>query len=218
MIHDDFFHHHNVRNNDVPVFYLNDILENAKDPTFDETAQEFLKAGLLKPPYHNFYVFIKMDGAYFIYHMDNGKVQEYLVSQRGKFLDPRQDRNVEFKGNYFWCPNDHSQQISSLMAVVLLIIFMKSMRREKVEISQRLNDSRSKKGKYEYSGYTIIRNPPAANEEKGEHCPTGLKRKPHWRRGHVRRYKSGRVTYIEPVLVNMHLGELTQKKVYKVAA
>ena len=104
-----------------------------------------------------------------------------------------------------------------IILLCLMTLNIKQFSRKEVTVSDKLNAARQRNKKPKLLGYTTISLKPhsdvVSNGVHGTHSsPT-----PHWRRGHVRNYESGRKTWINPVLVNWYGGTPPDMgKVYKV--
>lgn len=97
-----------------------------------------------------------------------------------------------------------------------LILNNKQFVKKENYVSPKLNKKRIKNGKVPLVDYTTISLTPInenvkTNGIQGTHASP----RPHWRRGHVRKYKSGRKTWIDPILVNWEGGALPNK-IYKI--
>lgn len=215
MLHDDFFDHYGFtpeQRRAIEVFYIRSLVENAADKNFERTANEFLVAGLLHPPYPDCLIIADLqNGLSVLYLLTGGQTfVEYAHSRRAGFLERHPDRTVRFDdGELFWT-TEQGFHTAAIVIASLMTLCMKSMNREQVDITAALNKRRAERGRSELVPYTIITNPQASGSAIGTHASP----MPHWRRGHIRRYKNGRTIVIEPTLVNAQFGPPTKRTAY----
>jgi len=110
-------------------------------------------------------------------------------------------------------PNKAGVASGSLSSATMLLN-TKYASKNSTTISSKLNNRRLKNNKPLLHNYTTIR---LSTSDRASSCGDGshASPKPHWRRGHVRRYQNGKVSAISPCLVNWS-GEEIKKKTYLV--
>jgi hypothetical protein len=80
-----------------------------------------------------------------------------------------------------------------------------------------VNKKKGKNRKTKLMDYIRVRMSEAVKTFVGGTEPSGTTRRPQWRRGHIRRCRSGRIVPVQPCMVNWN-GEKIEPKLYKVAA
>jgi len=97
-----------------------------------------------------------------------------------------------------------SQCAVAAVITTLMLMATKNVKKEKIDISEKLQKARSKKKKPPLSGYTVINLDGLMKKNMdGTHSSP----RPHWRRGHIRTLQNGRKIPIPPTLINAELGE-----------
>lgn len=216
MLHDDFFDRYEftpAQRQAIEVFYIRDLMQNVQDKAFQRSANEFYAAGLLRPPYRDCLIIVDLGlGISLLYHFAGGtRIVEYPHSRQAGFPESWPHRFVDLLDGEFALETEHNHNVAAVVLASLMTLFMKSMRRERVDISDALNRKRARHGRSKLMPYTVIRNPPPMHSGNGG---THASPTPHWRRGHVRQYTNGKAVIIEPTIVNAHVGEPVKRRAY----
>ena len=114
-----------------------------------------------------------------------------------------------------------------LSAVVSFICFFaalmgaRGITTTKISQPDKLNKARLRRGKppiYEIHEIKIVLGDQAYNPDGSHSTGNGTKKRMHWRRGHVRRLNTGKVTNVRPMLINPSVvGNPPPKPVYSVS-
>ena len=88
-------------------------------------------------------------------------------------------------------------QFYNFLFYFTMLLNTKSVKCEEVEIPDKLQKARERKGKPKLSNYILVSNPTVVRNSSGTHASP----RPHWRRGHVRHWGEKRIP-IPPVIVN----------------
>lgn len=107
-----------------------------------------------------------------------------------------------------------SRACCGTLSAATMLLNTKYSEKENIIISEKLNKRRIKNGKEKFSNYTIVKLKRSNYDVSGA-LKSHASPKPHWRRGHVRKYQNGKISPISPCLVNWD-GEEVKHKIYKV--
>lgn len=99
-----------------------------------------------------------------------------------------------------------------VMMMCLMVMNLPQYEHKKVEVSEKVNRKRDKKGKKRLKDYIQLQL--KKEYRSGLSGKGGGSPKPHWRRGHIRRLANGKHTPVSPCLVNFN-GETVKPKEYR---
>ncbi len=206
------------------------------DQSLVDTGREFAKAGILKPPSEYFflaipgYPFKNKEKEFSIWGkwdeenscadllcMHNEGAPLNINHLRLSFRDSSYViRNLEkegwpeIEGNEFY---DAFRDWTFLLLVLLNHPFYE---KSETVISAKLNQKRERAGKCPLTNYINVKISEKVKSMLGSNSDGSIRR-PHWRRGHIRRYSSGKVSFVRPHMVNWQ-GEPIETKDYRIAA
>ena len=115
-----------------------------------------------------------------------------------------------FTSDFVTSPNEYKQKGGlALGAFDGATLFLNTKEAEKTEKAREsfggmVSGGLPKNNKYR--GFTLVNLRPDVRQALNDSSITGRKVRPHWRRGHVRRLSSGKITSVSPCIVNMKDG------------
>lgn len=95
-----------------------------------------------------------------------------------------------------------------------MILNTKYFEKKETIVPYKLNVARKKRGKIALRNYITVSLRKDIVSENGEICGNHKTPIPHWRRGHIRKYKDGKIITVRPTIVNFN-GATPIKKQYK---
>jgi hypothetical protein len=231
MIHDEV----NINLNGYAHFVFdNKILHDSDTQTLKELKDSFLefqKAGVSVLPFDKMTISTAairgnnelpgIDILYIITKTDD--VTEISMYSRGKPYKPAHIFTIKLTCG---SPTEYKksdpvtmEQLASFSCAcmaIIMIINSHEVIRDEVIISEKLNKARAKTGKPLLNNYIVIRLSEEARRKLTQsEDGTITFRKPHWRRGHLRRLPTGRVVPVHACIVNWN-GEPVEPKRYVV--
>jgi len=223
-----------------PVVFKMPPFEEFFDKELLFTAYEFHKAGLLISPFPKIEVLMKytapwdnddisVDMMLSIEQDDLEPPKEGLLSigvfvknkadeykSIGVFAELRTDGFVRLGGNIEKI-DDHvaiKRWMSEVALMSLIVINLPQYDHNKVVISEKLQRAREKRGKPRLRDYIQLSlKKEYTDARKASGGRSGVA--PHWRRGHLRRLPTGKVTSVQPCIVGFN-GQAVKPKEYRV--
>lgn len=214
-------------------FIFDEKLLEESDPQISKDLKdsflEFIKAGVNVLPFDRFTISTRairennekpdVDILYIINKI--GSVIEINMFSRAKPNKPTSILSVTFtdgqiSGFRKASPVTMEQvaRFSCSCMAIIMIINSHDVEREHVSIPEKLNKAREKSGKPSLKDYIIIKLS-EASRERLKHTENGVVtyRKPHWRRGHLRHLRDGRIVPVSACIVNFN-GDKVDPKTY----
>ncbi len=215
------------------AFYFGNAFEY--DENLAKTGQEFATNNLLSPPFSHFIFFADnlplLNGLKNDFLWGEWNEEERIVSilVQSKDLDDRECKILEInfaerKSSLITQDktpltvkdtNDFTRTTLSFFQM-LIMLNHPFYEREHVEAPPKVNKKREESGKSKLTDYITIKLNAKVKAALGTDG-SGSPRRPHWRRGHIRRLSTGAIVPVRPCMVNWR-GEAIEPKEYRISA
>lgn len=211
------------------AFYFDDTVTFSQNLV--DTGKEFFMGGALKLPYdrcffyapkltdEGFALWMRKESDKIVLNFESKNPQpislDIVVAEDGSYIG----RDIGLEGTPQITDKDDfdALQYAVEMFYQLLISLNHPVyEQEFVKAAEKVNKVREDKGKRKLIDFITVKMNAKVKQSLGTHAD-GTIRVPHWRRGHLRRLSSGRITSVRPCMVNWR-GEDIQPKDYKIAA
>lgn len=219
----------NMRERHVP-FYFDDTIHI--DENLYETGRDFYKNGILDAPFDRFFFYSpnmfpapddeqkyfltighKIDSGFQLY-LDTDKKDQIGTYDAIVYKDGSHIIRDISKEGYPTVNDDRFSVFIDAFFQCLIVMNHPYYEKEDVSPPEKVNKKREKSGKQKLTGYITIKVNQAIREKLSD--GNGGTRRPHWRRGHIRRLNNGNITSVRPCMVNFS-GEPIEYKEYKVS-
>jgi hypothetical protein len=218
-----------------PRFIMPDYFDFYNEE-LSETSREFYYEGILKPPFDNCiidtkYIEDENDGCpninlrICVQHQNDYTRILFFVAALGTkeyemmpfIIDVKGDKSRLTPMTPLVAENIRVFTAWALKITLLcfLVISMPQFEHTEVDRGEKLQRAREKNGKPPLGRLIQLKLRPELRAMCDSDGESGVIRRPHWRRGHLRRLSSGKITPVSPCMVNFN-GEVVEPKTYKV--
>lgn len=214
MIHDVLF-----ERGDLPVTHViymaNEVLPDDPDESLVESFDDFMNAGVNVLPFSDFAIILKNNkhfidkselteqgfcfAFYEVIYKDNKNhvTTDTVITCNGQILSSKKD--VRVHGDIV---NKNNLGALEYFKMLVMILQSKHVEHTTTDISKALNKSRERSMKAPLRPYVTVTLSKKARAHLTDSA-TGILRRPHWRRGHLRNLPSGVVTSVRACIVGL---------------